>query len=198
MRNLMMSLVVVLLTGISLFAQNTVKNYELPELNAIKTAVLSPSYSCREKSGAIDGYGNTALFLSGYAKKQNSPDLLFNGACRADDYFEAATAGDDMSLVADLGMNVNLNEISAHLAFNLKKVASFENYTAFARSVKVQKNHTYAVLLNAGDKRGLFIFTVTDHVLNERVELKYAVKSYQIMPNGQIKAEGFDWNKKSN
>jgi hypothetical protein len=198
MRNLMMYLVVFLLTSVSLFAQNAVKKYELPELNVIKTVVLSPSYSCREKSGVIDGYGSTALFLSGYAKKRNSPDLLFNGACRADDYFEAATAGDDMSLVADLGANLNLEEISAQRAFNLKMGAPFENYTAYKRNVKTQKNHTYAVLLNESEKRGLFIFTVIDYVPNERVELKYAVKSYQIYPDNPVRSEGFGWGEKSN
>ena len=74
---------------------------------------------------------------------------------------------------------------------------AFAKYAKFANSVKVQPNHTYAVLLNESDKRGLFVFTVIGYVPNEKVELRYAVKSYQITLNGQTISAGFDWEKKS-
>src|SRR5215469_7481984 len=135
-----------------------VQDYGLPELHSIKTATLSPSYSCRP-SGT--GYENTALFLSDYSRQRNSPDLLFNGACGSQDFFEASTAGDDMALVADLGRGVDLENLSARLAFNLQNVASFSAYSAFAQAVPVQRKHTYAVLLNKSDIRGLFLLTVT-------------------------------------
>jgi hypothetical protein len=76
----------------------------LPELNVVRTAVLSPNYGCRSDAAFREGYAQTALFLSEYSRKRNAPDLLFNGACRSEDYFQAAAAGDDMSLVADLGI----------------------------------------------------------------------------------------------
>jgi len=184
--------------SISLFAQNPTQKFELPELHTIKTATLSPSYSCRPPDEFQRGYQNTALFLSAYSKQRNSPDLLFNGACRGEDDFEASTAGDDMSLIADLGANVSLEEVSADRAFNLKRVDSPEAYSKFVQATKVELNHTYAVLLNERDKRGLFLFTVVGYVPNGKVELRYAVKSYQIMPGGQIVSAGFDWERENN
>lgn len=198
MKSFILSLIIALSINVSVSSQNVPENYELPELHIIKTVTLSPSYSCRSSAEFQKGYANTALFLSAYSKQRNSPDLLFNGACRSEDYFGASTAGDDMSLIADLGENISLEEVSASRAFNLKRVSSFAEYSKFANSVKVQANHTYAVLLNGSDKRGLFVFRVVNYVPNEKVELKYAVKLYQIMPSGQIVSTGFDWEKKNN
>jgi hypothetical protein len=196
---------------LSLFAgsRSSVPDFELPMLHQIKEVTLSPAYSCRPSEEFAKGYEETALFLSDFAKRRTGPDLLFNGACGADDYFEAATAGDDMSLIADLGANVSLDEISASRAFNVQRVHSFQAYSKFVRAVKVETGHTYAVLLNAQDKRGLVVFTVTDYVRNKKVSLRYAVKSYQITPGGrsrigtsniqwcQISSPGFQWDQKS-
>ena len=182
---------------LSLFAQNRPQTYDLPELHTIKYVTLGPSYSCRPPDEFQRGYENTALFLSSTFKQRNSPDLLFNGGCRAEDYFDASTAGDDMSLIADLGPNVALQDVSASRAFNLKRVHSFAEYSNFVPVAKVKLNHTYAVLLNNHAKRGLFIFTVLDHVPNKKVELKYAVKSYQILLP-QAVASGFDWGRVNN
>lgn len=198
MKTIFLSLSITLASCVSLSAQNDLHKYELPELHIIKTVTLSPSYSCRSADDFQKGYAGTALFLSAYSKQRNSPDLLFNGACRSEDYFHASTAGDDMSLIADLGENVSLEAVSASRAFNLKRVHSFAEYSKFANSVKVVANHTYAVLLNTSDKRGLIVFTVVDYVPNEHVELRYAVKSYQIVPNGRVVTPGFDWEKPNN
>jgi hypothetical protein len=167
----------------------------LPELHTIKTVTLSPSYSCRSAEEFQQGYANAALFLSAYAKQRNSPDLLFNGACKSPDYFHASTNGDAFSLIADLGSEVSLEEVSASRAFNLKRVHSYAEYTKFTDTVNVIANHVYVVLLNEGDKRGLFIFKVDEYVPNEKVVLRYAVKSYQVSPTGRISSEGFDWDK---
>ncbi|MDQ3649380.1 MAG: hypothetical protein M3458_03695 [Acidobacteriota bacterium] len=195
LKNFGSSVLIMLSASISLFAQNADKRFELPELHTIKTVTLSPSYSCRSSVESQQGYQNTALFLSAYSKQRNSPDLLFNGACRSEDYFLASTAGDDMSLIADLGTDVPLEEVSASRAFNLKRVHSYSEFSKFVKAVKVELNHTYAVLLNESDIRGLFVFRVVGYVPNEKAELRYAVQSYQIMPNGQIRSEGFDWEK---
>ena len=194
MRNFSLFVAIALASSISLFAQNPPQKFELPELQTIKTVTLSPSYSCRSSADFQRGYQSTALFLSAYSKQRNSPDLLFNGACRSEDYFVASTAGDGMSLIADLGRDVSLEEVSASRAFNLKRVHSYAEYSKFAQAVKVELNHTYAVLLNESDKRGLFVFKVVSYVPNERVEVRHAVKSYQIMPSGQIRSESFSWD----
>ncbi len=198
MKNFSLSVFFLLVATISVFAQTAAQKIELPELHTIKTVTLSPSYSCRSSDDFQKGYANTALFVSAYSKQRNSPDLLFNGACRSEDYFEASTAGDGFSLIADLGAEVSLEEVSASRAFNLKRVHSYAEYSKFADAVKVEANHTYAVLLNESDKRGLFIFKVVEYVPNEKVVLRYAVKSYQIMPSGGVRAEGFNWEKTNN
>lgn len=182
-----------LLTSCAVLAQD----YGLPELHTIKTVTLAPSYSCRSSEDFGRGYEKTALFLSDYSKRMNAPDLLFNGACKSEDYFESSTAGDDMALIADLGTDVSIEQLSAHLAFNKQNVHSFPAYSKFAQAVKVEANHTYVVLLSKSGVRGLFIFTVTSYVPNERVKLKYAVKEYQIL---DVKAQspGFSWGQVNN
>ena len=166
----------------------------LPELHQIKKVTLTPSYSCRSKEDFQKGYERTALTL---ASDRRGPDLLFNGACGSPDYFQAATAGDDMSLIADLGTGVNLEEVTAQRAFNMQGVHSFPAYTKFAQTAAVERNHTYVVLLNNSMKRGLFVFTVTGYIPNERVDLRYAVKEYQLLRGVEAQSPGFKWDEKN-
>jgi hypothetical protein len=175
-------------------AQDAAANLGLPELHNIKNVTLSPPYSCRSSEQFQKGYETTALFLSAYSKQRNIPDLLFNGACKADNYFQP---GNTFSLIADLG-DVPVGEVSASRALNLKRVHSFAEYSKFIQASKVELNHTYAVLLNEDDIRGLFVFKVVEFVPNERVVLQYAVKSYQVMPTRGFISVGFDWEKRSN
>src|SRR5260221_352013 len=156
------------------------EDFGLPTLHQINSVILSPSYGCRSEEDFQHGYRDTALFLSQHSKKINSPDLLFNGACKSEDHFQGSTAGDDMSLIADLG-KFPLEQVSARLAFNTRHVHSFGLYSKFTDQVKVQKKHTYAVLINKQQVRGLFVFTVDDYVPNKSVRLRYAVKEYQLL-----------------
>jgi len=197
MKSLILSIT---LGGLGLFysVQSSDMTFELPTLHQIKEVTLSPSYSCRTPAEFGRGYENTALFLSDFAHRHSGPDLLFNGACGAPDYFEAATAGDDMSMVADLGADIPLEELSAARAFNVQHQHTFPEYSKFARTVKVAAGHTYAVVLNASNRRGLFVFTVTDYLPNKKVSLRYAVKSYQIVSGDRVSsAAGFDWEKRN-
>jgi hypothetical protein len=197
MRNPGISILITFLASISVFAQTQTPKLQLPELHTIQSVTLGPSFSCRPTDEFKRGYQKTALFLSAYSRERNSPDLLFNGACQSKDYFEASTAGDGMSLIADLGTDVSLDNVSALRAFNLNRVNSPNAYSKFVRAVNVELNHTYAVLLNESDKRGLFLFTVVDYVPNQKVGLRYAVKSYQVALGGRVESSGFDWNRVS-
>ena len=176
-------------------SQNQKAGFGLPDLHTIKSATLWPSYSCRSRDEFRGGYKQTALFLSQYSDDRNSPDLLFNGACGSADYFEAATAGDDMSLIADLG-TVALAEVTAHKAFNFKDVHAFDLYSRFTRESPVVDGHTYAVLINKSDVRGLVIVHVSAYEPNKKVELQYAVKEYQLLAV-KSQAEGFDWSSRN-
>jgi len=172
-----------------------VSDLGLPELHTIKKVTLSPAYSCRSNEEFRTGYAKTALFLSKYSEGHNGPDLLFNGACGSVDYFQGSTGGDDMSLIADIG-TVPLEEVTAHKAFNFQSVHSFDLYSKFAESVKVVPNHTYVVLINKSDVRGLFAFSVDSFVPDQKVELRYAVKEYQVL-TVRAGSEGFAWEAKN-
>jgi len=190
------SILILIIAANTLLAQNDPHKYELPELGVIKTISLSPSYSCRTPEAFQKGYEKTAIWL--FSNQRIGPDLLFNGACGSEDYFEASLAGDDFSLIADLGTELTLEEVSAARAFNPKRIHNFADYSKFARVAKVQVGHVYAVILNNSFKRGLFVFRVDDHIPNQKVGLRYAVKNYQAFLNGSVRAEGFDWEKPNN
>jgi len=160
----------------------------LPALHKIKRAILSPSFSCRSN---LQEYQASVLFLSRYTRRRNSPDLLFNGACGSQDYFEGPHAKDDISLVADLG-HIRLEDVSAHLAFNTKNIHSFDLYSKFVAEARVQDGHTYALLISTRDLRGLVVFTVVNYVPNQEVDLRYAVEEYQLL-NCWAESEGFNW-----
>jgi hypothetical protein len=195
MKKLLIASAVLLLSSAA-SAQTPRQDFGLPELHRIKTATLSPSYSCRSGEDFQKGYESTALFLSDYSKKRNSPDLLFNGACEGPDYFLSSTAGDDMALITDLG-SLALEDLNTHQAFiNAQRIHSFDLYSKFARSVKLEIDHTYAVLLNKRELRGLFFFTVVGYVPHQKVDLRYAVKKYQIL-SVTAESPGFDWVRKN-
>jgi hypothetical protein len=174
--------------------QKKQEDFGLPELHKIKTATLSPAYSCRSQEEFHRSSLTSALFLSAFSH-HNGPELLFNGACGAKDNFESISGGDNTGVIADLG-EMPLEGLTTHLIFNTKNIASFDLYSKFAQSVQVQAGHTYAVLVSSSKVRALFVFTVTDHVPNKKVDLNYVVKEYQIL---ELKAEspGFDWVKEN-
>jgi hypothetical protein len=195
MRLYVFSLLTLLFVTVTVFAQKPSQDFGLPQLHTIQTVTLSPPYSCRSSEDWQKGYANTALFLSTFSKQENIPDLLFNGACKSDNYLQPGTG---FSLIADLGSDVSLDEVSASRAFNLTGVATFANFSKFVQLLKVDLGHVYAVLLNENEVRGLFVVKVIDYVRDEKLVLQYAVKSYQITPTRGFSSEGFDWEKRSN
>lgn len=197
MKRLVLSMIAVAVLGVVARGHSADPSIKLPPLHQISEVTLSPNYGCRSGDEFAKGYANTALFLPELAGRRTSPDLLFNGTCGSEDYFTASTAGDDMSLIADLGAGVRLEELTAARAFNVEGVHPFAAYSKFVSSVRVEANHTYAVLVNLSDRRGLFVFTVTRHVPNKQVNLRYAVKSYQMTSGGQISSPGFSWDQKN-
>jgi hypothetical protein len=192
---LVLALAAVLLALSPFPSQQQKADLGLPELHVIKTVTLSPNYGCRSKAEFRTRYANTALFLSKYSDDRNSPDLLFNGACGSEDWFQGSTAGDDMSLIADLG-KVPLEEVTTSKAFNFKRVHSFDLYSRFTEQAKVEGNHTYALLINKSEVRGLFVFSVLNYAPNKKVDLRYAVKEYEVL-NVTNRSEGFDWSAKN-
>lgn len=173
--------------------QGKQESFGLPELHKIKTAMLGPTYSCRSKQEFRKGYDTTALFLSTYSDDSNAPDLLFNGACGAQDYFQGSTAGDDMSMIADLGVVPLENVTSQYVVANRDQQGEF---TKFSREANVRAGHTYALLIDKSHVRGLLVFKVVAYEPNKKVDLQYAVKEYQLL-NVRAESEGFDWAAKN-
>ena len=156
---------------------------ELPTLHEIQQANLSRPYSCG------GSYATSALFLSAESQAMNAPDLLYNGACGSKSYIEAATAGDDFALIADLG-EVPIEEASASRAFNWQRTVGQDN--TFKRTQPVRLNHTYAVLISKVDVRALYVVKVIALAKDGPMVLDYAVKSYSL-PTSRRTASGFDW-----
>lgn len=151
-----------------------------PQIGLRKTATLSPSYSCRSNEEFQKGYEGAALFLSDSMKRVNSPDLLFNSACKSKNYFDAATHGGNYSLIADVAADTDSSQLLSLVSIVDKRNSETIKKMGFKRSVPVISGHTYAVLLDKHEIQGLFIFTVTDYVPDSRVELSYEILDYQI------------------
>lgn len=66
------------------------KDSGLPQLRKVMTHEFTAPYSCK------GSYEKSALFLSSQSQQRNSPDLLYNGGCGSQLYFQSDTAGDDM------------------------------------------------------------------------------------------------------
>jgi len=183
-------LLIVLFLSDASIPQTKQEDFGLPELHKIKTVTLSPSYDCQARKEP--GYQNTALFLSALSRRRNTPELVFSGPCGAADAVYSMTSGDNMGLIADLG-EIPLEKVTAQVAFNTKGVDSFDLYSKFSQMVKLQINHTYAVLVSGAEIRSFFVFTVTGHVPNKKLDLKYAVKEFQIL-GLRAQSPGFDWS----
>lgn len=158
---------------------------DLPELHKIEEVTLSAPYSCG------GSYSRSALFLSDYSKKRNSPDLLYNGACRSGNTISASTAGDDFTVIADLG-DVRLEDVSAHKAMNFQNISGQDN--SFKQDQPVVLNHTYAILISKSEIRALYVIKVVAYRPDGAMTIQYAVKSYSIQKS-ESKSPGFEWEK---
>lgn len=156
---------------------------EVPTLHRIKTIRLEKPYSCG------GSYESSALFLSDYSKKRNSPELLYNGACGGPNFVDASTAGDDFALIADLG-EVPIQAVSANRAINFERVVGKENL--FKDKQITKKNHTYAVLISKSEIRALYVFKILSQEQDGAMIIEYAVKSYSIQKS-IVESSGFDW-----
>lgn len=173
---------------------------ELPELNVIKTVALAPCYSCRTAEEFARGYEQTALFLTEYSRRRNSPALLFNGSPGSGaDYFMVSMAGSEMSLIADLGAGFELAGLTAQdFGHGVVQPGGTVRVPMQFRvhESPITVGHTYAVVINKGEYRGLLFFTVTAYEPNQRVELRYALKHFEALKL-EGRSPGFDWTARS-
>ena len=165
---------------------------QLPELDKVMRTTLSPSYSCRSEEEFQKGYGNTALFLSAYSRKRNSPELVFNGACKSEDSFRGQTAGDDLDVITDYS-DVPLTDLTAEHVFSPRRTT--DSMASFGSRSRTQIGHTYGVLINKNEIRGFFCFKVIAYVPNKSVELEYVVLDYEILSVAG-RSPGFAWDRK--
>jgi hypothetical protein len=83
-----------------------------------------------------------------------------------------------MSLIADLG-TTPLAVLDGANVFNLRGVHTPSDYTKFSWTANIVEGHTYAVVLNSGITRGIFVFTVNRFIPDKEVSLQYEVFSYE-------------------
>ncbi|CAF0974012.1 unnamed protein product [Didymodactylos carnosus] len=159
----------------------------LPELHVIKEMSFKYPYSCQPGPLSYEG---CALFLTSYGVSRNMPDLLYNGACGSNNYFQVMLAGDDFGLVSDLG-DVALENVTASRAFNWERVVGQDN--TFKEDMLVVQGHTYVALLAKSEIRALFAFRVEQFEPSGPATIKYAVKQYGIIKSVQ-EAPGFSWD----
>jgi len=159
----------------------------LPELHVIKEISFKYPYSCQPGPSSYEG---CALFLTSYGVSRNMPDLLYNGACGSNNYFDVMLAGSDFGMLSDLG-DVALENVTASRAFNWERVVGQEN--TFKTDVLVVKDHTYVALLAKSEIRALFAFRVEQFEPSGPATIKYAVKQYGIIGSVE-EAPGFSWD----
>jgi len=176
----MKTLLLILALGLTTVSQ---ANSGEPTLHWMNTVTLLKPYSCG------GSYESSALFLSDYSKKRNAPELLYNGACGTPNSVNASTAGDDFTLIADLG-EVPLKAVSASKAINFERRVGKDNL--FMETQTIKQNHTYAVLISKSDIRAMYVFKVLSHKQDQALTIQYAVKSYSIQES-LVKSQGFDW-----
>lgn len=160
---------------------------DLPELHVIKRVSFKYPYSCQPSPLSFEG---CALFITNYGVTRNMPDLLYNGACGSDDYFEVMMFGNDFGMLSDLG-DVPLENVTASKAFNYENMIGAAN--KFTNTIDVVKGHTYAALIAKEEIRGLFVFRVENYERSGPATLSYAVKQYGVIQTVQD-APGFSWN----
>lgn len=165
---------------------NIKANSALPELHKIKEVTFETTYSCN------GDYETSALFLSDYAKRWNSPDLLINGACGSRVYIHTVTAGNDYGLVSDLGP-VSLYEATAQKAFNWRRVVGHDN--VYKEDMPIEQGHVYSVLVAKSDIRAQFFVEVVS-MKDRKVTLRYAVKNYELLEQ-VTESPGFSWDQKN-
>ena len=157
-------------------SQQNQEDLGLPVLDQIRTVALHPSYGCRPEEEFKKGYQETALFLSKYSKDHNSPELgFFSGQCGSGDFFQMS----HFDLISDLG-EVPIEELTAEKVYNFHVFDTPENYSQFTGWIRPVLGHTYALLMNRGDVRGLVFFTITGHEQNQKLELRYVVRQYEL------------------
>jgi hypothetical protein len=192
MKSLLLTISVLLMTTPAA-VQSTEKNFDLPELHKIHKATLFPSYGCSSNEDFQQGYGRAALTLS---KDSRGEELLFGGSCGSQDRLMVNMTGGDMNLIADMG-KVQLEDLSANQPFVLLLDHSLEPALQFKFEAQIVVGHTYAVLVNKTFERALFYFTVTGHVQNKSLDLRYVVKDFQLTTTIVAESPGFSWERKS-
>lgn len=158
-----------LLLTVLLSAKAQASEFDLPQLNTIKLAMLEGSYSC-------DNTKSFGLGLSSLSRESQDFELALNYACGSKMEFESGFRGPSFSLIADMG-KIPLESVNHYLALSPKwQVGESHN---FRWSAYVVEGHSYSVIFNTEFVTGMMVFTV-DKVQGDRVYIRYAVRRYQI------------------
>jgi len=131
------------------------------------------------------------MFMTAYNFNLNHPELLYNGACGSQDYFQCDTAGDDFCMISDLG-NVNITEVTAMKAFDWTWTVDGQNIFKY-NSADIVVGHAYAFLLSRSDLRTLYVVSVENQVQDGECNIYWVALSYSIITQSEV-APGFSWD----
>lgn len=156
-----------------------------PPLNELLSFEMPKSYSCG------GNYTTSAVFLSRRNKVMNDPDGLFNGACGSTPYFEAATAGNDFALLADLTVDAQITDVHTVTMTDIAQASK-----SWATEVDVVQGHVYGVWRFTERTRTFYTFGVTS-LDGDRLAIRLAVKDFverSEQPDCVAVADGFNWD----
>jgi len=174
-----MKLLAVLVLSIICASASAAQLPVVPPLYQLTNYVFAAPYSCN------GNYSASALFLSQASSSLNTPDLLYNGACNSQPYFDVTTAGSDFGFIEIYGTDVTLSQLTASDLQNPKNL--------FSTTAKVSAGHTYGI---TGSKQGFrYILGVTVNSIqtNGALDITYAVYLYEV-DSIVDQSSGFNWD----
>eukprot|EP00040_Diaphanoeca_grandis_P011242 m.57580 g.57580 ORF g.57580 m.57580 type:complete len:183 (+) comp22409_c0_seq1:145-693(+) len=153
-----------------------------PQLNTITTRTITSSYSCGTRTMA----DSCLTFDSSQAPGADNCDVLLNGGCGDDTYFQVNLAGAEMGFISNIG-DVALENITSYVAMT-------PGVTGFLQSQNVVVGEVYVMILARSDHRAMFIMKVTSsNSTTGGLTAQTAVRLYESLDVTK-QSPGFSWD----
>lgn len=156
---------------------------QLPTLLQLTNYQFDNTYGC-------GSFESGSLFLSSYSLSVNSPELVLEAYCGSTPYAYAATAGNDLGFISDIG-NVDLQNLTCNMAVQMTQGYS----STLSERFYIQAGHTYLVSNSFADIRAYWGFTVENienTPVGNQVQIVYTIYLYEIV-TAQQSSPGFNW-----
>ena len=162
------------------FAQTS----QFPPLLQLTNYQFSNTYGC-------GSYESGALYLSQQSQSMNTPELLLDGYCGQTPYATAATSGNNLGFISDIGM-VMLQNVTCQDAVHMTQ----SYIQTDGASVLLQEGHTYLVCNSFQSLRTYWGFTVNSMqstLTSNQVQITHTIYLYEVI-TAQQTSPGFEWD----